>query len=168
MTEPNRVDRDGRRRALTDEVAFWRSLFDRTNRNERFLDLFHGRVWAERPFQPHLQKLAQHLPAGSTVRVLDVGSGPVSHVGTLSDRWRVQITAVDPLATEYIALCKEFGLTRRNGVVEHAVEAETLTESFAEESLTLFIAGTLWTNAFWLTRPTKARSSATAGCTSGT
>ncbi len=132
MNESNK-----RQRALTDEVAFWRSLFDRTNRNERFLELFHGRVWTERPFQPHLQKLVGHLPPGSTVQVLDVGSGPVSHVGTISGRWQVRITAVDPLATEYLELCDEFGLTRRNGTVDQVAEAETLTESFAEESFDL-------------------------------
>ena len=123
-----------RRRALADEVTFWRSLFDRTNRNEQFLELFHGRVWTDRPFQPHLQKLVGHLPAWSAVQVLDVGSGPVSHVGTISDRWRVEITAIDPLAAQYIALCEEFGLSRRNGVVDQAGDVETLTESFAEGS----------------------------------
>ena len=134
MTRRGHTSNIDRSRALTDGVAFWRSPFDRTNRNERFLDLFHGRVWTDHPFQPHLQKLVGYLPAGSTVRVLDVGSGPVSHVGTISDRWRVQITAVNPLAAEYIALCEEFGLARRNGVVDQAGEAETLTESFTGES----------------------------------
>ena len=71
------------------------------------------------------------------LRVLDVGSGPVSQVGTLSDRWRIEITAVDPLAAEYLELCDEFGLPRRNGVVERAGDAETLTESFAEETFDL-------------------------------
>ena len=131
MTELNR------QHGLADEVAFWRSLFDRTNRNERFVELFHGRAWTEHPFQPHLQKLVGHLPAGSVVRVLDVGSGPVSHVGTVSDRWRIEITAVAPLAAEYLELCDEFGLPRRNGVVNQAGDAETLTESFAEESFDL-------------------------------
>ena len=128
---------DLRRRGLADEVAFWRSLFDRTNRNERFVEMFHDRAWTERPFQPHLQKLLSHLPDGSAVRVLDVGSGPVSQVGTLSDRWRIEITAVDPLASEYLELCDEFGLPRRNGVVDWAGDAETLTESVAEETFDL-------------------------------
>ena len=100
----------------------------------RFVELFHGRVQTERQFQPHLQKLVGHLPAGSAVRVLDVGSGPVSQVGTISARWQIEITAVDPLAAEYLELCDEFGLPRRNGVVNQVGDFETLTESFAEGS----------------------------------
>ena len=63
---------DGARRAgLRDELVFWRSLFDRSNTNR-------------------LEKLLSHVPAGSVVRVLDVGSGPLTHVGTVSGRWRAE------------------------------------------------------------------------------
>ena len=116
---------------LRDEVVFWRSLLDRTNSNQRFIDLFHQRARTERRLQPQLEKLLSHVPAGLVVRVLDVGSGPLTHVGTVSDRWRVEITGVDPLADEYSALCEEFGLARR-GVHYVAGEAETLAKRFPE------------------------------------
>lgn len=114
---------------LRDDLLFWRFLFDRSNPSERFIDLFHQRARTERPLQPQLEKLLSHVRAGSVVRVLDVVSGPLTHIGTVSGRWRVEVTCVDPLADEYSALCEEFGLARR-GVHYVAGEAETLAERF--------------------------------------
>ncbi len=127
---------EARHAGLHDEIAFWRSLFDRSNPNQRFIDFFHQRVRTESPLQPQLEKLLSSIPAGSAVKVLDVGCGPFTHIGTVSDRWRVEITGVDPLADEYSALREEFRLARR-GVRYVAGEAETLAERFPENHFDL-------------------------------
>ena len=77
---------EARHAGLHDEIAFWRSLFDRSNPNQRFIDFFHQRVRTESPLQPQLEKLLSSIPAGSAVKVLDVGCGPFTHIGTVSDR----------------------------------------------------------------------------------
>ena len=66
------------------------------------------------------------------MRVLDVGCGPVSHVGTRSDRWIVEVTGVDPLADHYRALCREFGLEQQ--ALTWQGEVEALTGLFPEDS----------------------------------
>lgn len=114
-----------RTHGLRDEVAFWRSLRDRTNPNQQLVDLFQERLAHERGFQPYLDELVD-LPAGAIVRVLDVGSGPLSQVGTASDRYRIEITAVDPLAHTYR---KELALEQR-GVVTRRGTGETLIHDF--------------------------------------
>ena len=125
--------------SLREEVAFWRSLFDGTHANRLFVDMFQERVANERRFQPHLEQLVEHLPINSVVRVLDVGSGPITQVGTVSDRWRVEITAVDPLAEEYRVLREEFGASRR-GVIYRQCNAEELTRYFRRGSFDVVYA----------------------------
>ena len=125
--------------SLREELAFWRSLFDGTHANRLFVDGFRERVANERRFQPHLEQLVEHLPIDSVVRVLDVGSGPLTQVGTVSDRRRVEITAVDPLAEEYDVLREEFGVPRR-GVSYRPCSAEELTRHFRRGSFDLIYA----------------------------
>ena len=115
-----------RAEALRQEVRYWRSVFHRTNEDQERPKRFHKRLAEERRFQPYLERLVSHLPDGSVVRVLDVGSGPLSQVGTVSNRWRIKVTAVDPLADAYR---EEFGIVRR-GVVPKRGEAETLLHDF--------------------------------------
>lgn len=40
------------------------------------------------------------LDAGSRLRILDIGSGPLSFVGDAHDTYDIDLTVVDPLATE--------------------------------------------------------------------
>ena len=74
-----------------------------------------------------------HVPPRAAVRVLDIGCGPVSHVGTCSDRWRIEVVAIDPLADEYRRLRKEFDLTDC-GVAPMRCEIETLAQVVGERS----------------------------------
>lgn len=122
------MDRD---KALREEVEFWKSRFDRTNPASH---RFQRRLMDERRFQPYLEQLVAHLPAGATVHVLDVGSGPLTQVGTISDRWRIKITAVDPLAKEYR---KALGFDPRPAVTVLPGEVETLSSMFPKGSFDL-------------------------------
>ena len=126
-----------RQDGMRKEATFWRSLVDGTHPNKAHIDLFHQRASDRaRRFQPHLANLAGHLAPGSVVRVLDVGSGPLSHVGTVSEQWRIDLVAVDPLADEYRALFEEFGLAWDVGAPRRG-EAETLADAFPEDSFDL-------------------------------
>lgn len=126
-----------RQDGMRNEAAFWRSLVAGSHANKAHIDLFHQRAADRgRRFQPHLAKLAGHLAHGSVVRVLDVGSGPLTHVGTASEQWRIELVAVDPLADEYRALLEEFGLAWDVGAPRYG-EAETLADAFSENSFDL-------------------------------
>ena len=119
---------------LGEEVQFWRSLFDRSCPNAAFVNVFHDRVANDRPFPPHLERLVRHVES-DVVRVLDVGAGPLTQVGAIHPKLRVEITAIDPLADEYAGLFREFGLVPR--VRTRKGHAERLTDLFSENSFHL-------------------------------
>lgn len=80
------------------EVAFWDEWF--ATRGGQWSDDYRNRLDPERPLQPQLRTLVP-VPPGGTVRILDVGAGPLTFVGRRWDDRRVEITAVDALADEY-------------------------------------------------------------------
>ena len=126
-----------RQEGMRHEAAFWRSVVAGTHPNKTYIDLFQQRAADRaRPFQPHLANLVGHLAPGSVVRVLDVGSGPLSQVGTVSEQWRIDLVAVDPLADEYRALFEEFGLAWERECPRPG-GAETLADAFPEDSFDL-------------------------------
>lgn len=89
---------------LDEELSFWRTaLMDpgpdgelqRSRATERA-------VWDE---------FRARVPASDrTVRMLDVGSGPLTTLGTLWPARSVEVVAVDPLADDYNALLDELGI----------------------------------------------------------
>lgn len=112
--------------ALPEETAFWEGYI-----------ASHGEAWggdfAERmdpafPLQPYLAELIS-LPKGATVRILDVGAGPLTYVGKVSPDWAIDLVAVDPLADAYDQL-----------LLTHAVEPPVRTQRGAAESLTSLFA----------------------------
>jgi SAM-dependent methyltransferase len=96
---------DGWRRALHTEIQFWLGFY--ATDGVEYGGGARARV-AAKPFQ--YGHLFEHRPAGETLRVLDVGAGPVSHVGTLSDVWTIELDAVDPLASAYRRILDLFQL----------------------------------------------------------
>ena len=75
--------------SLSDEVQYWRSLFDGSCPDKSSVSAFHERVTKNRPFQTPLERLVRHVNS-DVVRVLDVGAGPMTHVGTLSKKGRLR------------------------------------------------------------------------------
>ena len=120
--------------ALRDEVQYWRSLFDKSCPDKKSVSAFHDRLTKDRHFQAHLERLVKHVDS-DIVRVLDVGAGPMTHVGTLSGERNIEVIAIDPLAEEYSRLFDEFNLTprtkTRTGYAEH------LSDAFSENSFDL-------------------------------
>jgi SAM-dependent methyltransferase len=105
---------------LKDEIHFWLGYFA-TEGIE-----YGGRESIEAISRPHrfqFENLFSGLTRGSCVAVLDVGAGPISRVGTLSENLRVTLRAVDPLAPAYDAILDLFSWVRpvptEFGVAEH-------------------------------------------------
>jgi SAM-dependent methyltransferase len=118
--------------AVEDEIRFWFGYFA-TEGIE-----YGGRgsiEAASRPYHFQFEDLFPGLPRGSSVAVLDVGAGPMSRIGTLSDALHVKLRAVDPLAPAYDSILAFFGLkcpvSTEFGMAEH------LLSQFAEGSFDL-------------------------------
>lgn len=71
-------------------------------------------------------------------RILDVGAGPLSALGNTFEGKRVDLTAVDPLGTEYAALLAEHNVSPR--VATQACSAEALLQNFVPESFDITYA----------------------------
>jgi SAM-dependent methyltransferase len=115
-----------------DEIRFWFGYFA-TEGIE-----YGGRGSIEAISRPHrfqFEDLFVDLPPKTAISVLDVGAGPMSRVGTVSDALDVTLRAVDPLAPAYDSILAFFGLGRpvstEFGLAEH------LLGQFAEGSFDL-------------------------------
>lgn len=84
---------------LFDEFQYWeRTLFgDGRNPQSEF---YKERIDPAAPLQPEFRELIQASP-GATVRILDVGAGPLTTIGKVWDGRKVEVTAVDALAARY-------------------------------------------------------------------
>lgn len=96
---------------LHDEAAFWRRSLADGGRNWDAA-AFRLRTDTKFEFQVHLRELVAQSPAasGGTIRVLDVGAGPLSAVGHHWPGRVVELTAVDPLADTFDQILGELGL----------------------------------------------------------
>jgi SAM-dependent methyltransferase len=120
---------------LDEETEFWfRWLRDR---GAPWTDDFALRTDRNAPLQPHI---ARHLsgPPREGVRILDVGSGPLTVLGKHWDGHRLDITAVDPLAERYAQLYERTGI--RPTVTPVAGEAEHVAAKFEPGSFDLVYA----------------------------
>lgn len=112
------------RSGLRDELSFWRYLFESDfGRIEPYLRL-------DREIPDYLGTAIDRC-GFRRVRLLDVGSGPL----ILGTRWKdatIDLTAVDPLADEYVALMRSSGLAVDFRIVN--ARAEDLVATFGRES----------------------------------
>lgn len=83
---------------------------------------FKARLNPDLPLQPRLAAL---LPPQTEIHILDVGAGPLTHVGKVYEGKRVNITAVDPLADEYDRLLNK-----------HQIQPLVRTQKLVAEDLT--------------------------------
>lgn len=125
----------GRNEGLDEELGFWyRWLRDRGD--PWFWD-YDRRTNPRAPLQAVYRELIRARP-GARVRILDVGSGPLTTVGTRWPRRRVSVTAVDPLANRYNELLDRFGVTVPARPIKG--DAEQLTELLPRGSFDLACA----------------------------
>jgi SAM-dependent methyltransferase len=94
--------------AIDGEVAFWRTYFE--TKGARYPGSYETRLDPDLPLQPEIAALVD-APQGATVRLLDVGAGPLTFLGRTRPGWTVEVTAVDALGAQYGALVDEFAIT---------------------------------------------------------
>jgi SAM-dependent methyltransferase len=129
---------------LPEEVAFWARALANQGRDWNPSD-YAERMDPQLPLQAELRELID-APEGGTVRILDVGSGPLTRVGRVWPGRVVEITPVDPLAEEYRALIARLGISVP--VLPQTAEGERLRDRFREDSFDLAYASNCLDHAF--------------------
>src|SRR5688572_20370692 len=108
---------------LEEENDFWtNALADPERRWD--INEYRERTNPNFELQPELRAL---IPArdGATVRILDVGAGPLTRVGKQWAARKIEITATDPLAEKYTALTQRLRVPVLVPVQEMAAERHT-------------------------------------------
>lgn len=117
---------------LSDEVAFWKDALSDPDAHWNRED-FDLRMDPDLPLQPELRDLLPaYLDEGTTVRILDVGAGPLTRVGRNWPGHQVEVIAVDPLADEYDIILGNLGITPPHRTI--TCRGEDLAARFSEES----------------------------------
>lgn len=113
---------------LDQELAFWE---DWATNN---LESLNGRLKPDAELHPYLKKYID--PKGKdTIRVLDVGAGPITYLGSRWSGYNLEITAIDPLADEYNEMLRKHNIARP--VTSIYGEAEKLDEQFPPNTFDL-------------------------------
>lgn len=123
------------RNAIDGEVGFWRNWL--TTKGEKFPGSYERAFDADLPLQPEIAALLD-APAGSTVKLLDVGAGPLTFLGRKHPTLTLDITAVDALGRQYGELLDEAGVTPP--VRTQACESEQLSTLFAPDTFDIVAA----------------------------
>jgi SAM-dependent methyltransferase len=92
---------------LSEEIKYWRMWF--ATGGDEWPDDYKQRLDPSREFDPRLRQFID-LPEDKEIKVLDVGSGPVTGVGFVWPGRKLKVVAVDPLADVYNKLLAEFAL----------------------------------------------------------
>lgn len=108
---------------LSEEINFWSYWI--SSKGWEWPADFANRLDPSLPLQDNLRSMID-VPAGLTIRILDVGSGPLTLLGKKWEGRTVEILAVDPLADEYDAMMAGAGV--KPLVRARRGEAERLTE----------------------------------------
>ncbi|WP_149536589.1 class I SAM-dependent methyltransferase [Siccirubricoccus phaeus] len=94
------------------ELQFWDAWM--ASGGLQWSEEFAARMDPGRPLDPWLAAVAEELgqgaPSQAALRILDVGSGPLTCVGFVLPGRQVEVVPVDPLAAGYAALFARHGL----------------------------------------------------------
>jgi SAM-dependent methyltransferase len=118
---------------IKDEVRFWDEWM-RTKGLE-WPDSYSEVLTPDRPLQEDHRAL---LSVDGPIRILDVGAGPFTYLGTKWEGRDVTVVPVDPLADEYDRLRARYGLVAPVQTIRCA--GEDLLAQFAENSFDLAVA----------------------------
>ncbi|MEZ4617656.1 MAG: class I SAM-dependent methyltransferase [Caldilineaceae bacterium] len=114
------------------EIDFWDGFIG--SRGSLWPEDFEQRMDPARPLQDHVTEILD-FPVGSTIKILDVGAGPLTYLGKIWPGRTLEITAVDPLADEYAAIFQRHQLAPP--IVTQRGAAEELVAQFGENSFDL-------------------------------
>jgi SAM-dependent methyltransferase len=108
---------------LPEEASFWKEWLNDAQANKERVEMINKSF----NFCHLFNKLSN-----ATIKVLDVGSGPVTTIGTLMPGVRIELTACDPLAEEYNSMLRAVGLEERANIQK--VAGEDLSKAFEKNS----------------------------------
>jgi len=115
--------------ALKGEVQFWRNWLSK--KGMYWPDDFRARLDPDRPLEGHLAPYLDRVDA-ERIRLLDVGSGPLTKLGKTHPSKRLEITATDLLAEDYDRLLAEFAIVPPVRTVY--ADAERLVAQFGADA----------------------------------
>lgn len=128
-------------KGIESELSFWNRWFDTKGLDwpSDFLD----RAKADREMAPWM---LQGLDLSQIPRVLDVGAGPMTKLGTRHNGGTIDLTASDPLAPVYAELAEKYGVRRPVPTVQ--AFAEDLSCYFDIESFDLVFCSNALDHSF--------------------
>jgi SAM-dependent methyltransferase len=115
--------------ALEGEVQFWRRWL--STKGMYWPDDYRARFDPDLPIGGHLASYVDRVDA-EFVRILDVGSGPLTKLGKKHPSRRLEITATDLMAPDYDRLLAELGVVPPVRTVY--ADAERLAEQFGRDA----------------------------------
>jgi len=118
---------------LKNEVDFWDDYF--RTKGLQWPESYSMRLDPEAPLQPRPAAL---LPDRAEVHILDVGAGPLTHLGKVHAGKSLRITAVDPLADQYDRILKKYNVVPP--IRTQKLAAEKLVKWFKPASFDLVFA----------------------------
>ena len=130
-----RPPEDAWKAAIDGEVGFWNEWLE--TKGARYPGSYETRLHPDLLLQPEIAALID-APDGATVRLLDVGAGPLTFLGRTEPRWRLEISAVDALGAQYSKLLDDAGLVPP--VRTQTCESERLSTMLAADSFDLVAA----------------------------
>ena len=90
------------------EVGFWQNYLNK--KGAWWPDDYRGRIDPNKPFDSSVE-VAIRDTGSREIEILDVGAGPITALGYVSEKFDIRITATDPLADAYSVLLQEAGVT---------------------------------------------------------
>jgi SAM-dependent methyltransferase len=112
---------------IKQELKFWQDWF--ASEGDRWPEEYQRRL---NPMREIDRWILGDMPNPHQAKVLDVGSGPMTNLGSALEGRKIDITACDPLAIFYAEIAEEHG-------VDRPVETQV---GFAEELSSFFQPGT--------------------------
>lgn len=123
------------------ELKFWNEWF--FTKGMQWPDEYNRRVSSNLPFL--IERFVEKKDF-SILEVLDVGSGPISPLGTVSNNYIVNLTAVDPLASFYNNLYEKYSISPY--VKTQFSFAESLVDKFEKMSFDVVHMGNALDHAY--------------------
>lgn len=129
------VDRLEWEKHTHEEVEFWDKWF--RTRGGQWPEDYLRRIDPRQRLPDLIEKalVDKGVERGSAIRILDLGSGPLTAVGSRSDRYSVEVVAIDPLADAYNLLIRKHGIAAP--LLPQQGEAERLDCLFPPETFDL-------------------------------
>jgi SAM-dependent methyltransferase len=90
------------------ELGFWRQYIH--SKGAQWPEDFRNRIDPKRPLNPKVENAIRDT-GSREIEILDVGSGPITSLGYVSNKFDIKITATDPLAEQYSTFLDEVGVT---------------------------------------------------------